>query len=93
MFKVAYKSSFKKDLKRLKKRSINDFRLLEKFIEKLTEKGVKGIPVKHKPHALTGNYKNHFEAHVKPNLLLIWKEYNDTLILELVRTGSHSDLF
>lgn len=49
--------------------------------------------LKNKPHELTGNYKKHYEAHVKPDLLLIWKEYKDTLILEIVRTGTHSDLF
>ena len=64
MFTIAYKTSFKKDLKRLKKRSGSDFNLLENFIEKLAEKGVKGIPENHKPHSLSGNYKNHFEAHV-----------------------------
>lgn len=31
--------------------------------------------------------------HVKPDLLLIWNENEQIKLLELVRTGSHSDLF
>ena len=43
-------------------------------------------------HELTGNYAGHRECHVLPDLLLIYRIYKNILILELVNTGTHSDL-
>lgn len=43
-------------------------------------------------HELTGNYAGHRECHVLSNLLLIYRIYKNILILELVNTGTHSDL-
>ena len=47
------------------------------------------------PNALTNsrNYKGMRECHIEPDWLLVYKVYRDTLILKLIRTGSHSDLF
>lgn len=82
-----------KDLKLLKKRSVEDLKLLQQLITTLAEKGHKGLEKKHKPHKLSGNYKGYWECHVKPDLLLIWDENEKINLLELVRTGKHSDLF
>lgn len=38
-------------------------------------------------------YKNCGECHIEPDWLLIYKYSNDELILLLVATGSHSELF
>ena len=38
-------------------------------------------------------YINVRECHIQPDWLLIYKIYKDSLILKLIRTGSHSDLF
>ena len=46
---------------------------------------------KHRDHALTGNWKDHRDCHVKPDLVLIYLKPDDTL-LHLVRLGSHSEL-
>ncbi len=45
--------------------------------------------------ALSGNMVGLRECHIKPDWLLIYgKEDNDELhILNLIRTGTHSDLF
>ena len=94
MYSLQYTGQFKKDLKRLKKRSQKNFIVLQKFIEDLLQSGFKGIPAKHKPHGLIGNYKDCYECHVLNDLLLIWKE--DTTgekTIILIRTGTHSDLF
>jgi len=91
MYTVKYKSQFKKDLKRLKKQSVNDFNLLKEFVENLAETGYKGISEKHLPHKLKGKYSDFWECHVKPDLLLIWEETKDEVRLQ--RAGSHSDLF
>ena len=54
---------------------------------------VKKLPEKYKDHNLSGNYNKYRECHIEPDWLLIYKIEYDTLILTLVRTGTHSDLF
>jgi len=46
---------------------------------------------KHRDHALTGDWKDHRDCHVKPDLVLIYRKLNDS-VLQLVRLGSHSEL-
>ena len=46
---------------------------------------------KHHDHALSGNWKDHRDCHVKPDLVLIYLK-PDTNTLRLVRLGSHSEL-
>lgn len=49
------------------------------------------LEVRHRDHALTGDWKDHRDCHVQPDLVLIYrKPHADTL--ELVRLGSHSEL-
>ena len=44
-------------------------------------------------NALTiGNYIGVRECHIRPDWLLIYKVYEDVLVLQLMRTGSHSKL-
>lgn len=43
-------------------------------------------------HALSGPWKDHRECHVKPDLLLIYRLPNAEK-LQLVRLGSHAELF
>ncbi|BAU52396.1 type II toxin-antitoxin system YafQ family toxin [Mucilaginibacter gotjawali] len=93
MFEIVTSTKFLKDLKLLKKRSADDFHALQQLITVLAEKGHTGLEKKHRPHKLTGNYKGYWECHVKPDLLLIWDENEQINLLELVRTGSHADLF
>ena len=51
------------------------------------------LPEKYRDHELKGKYKGHRECHIAPDWLLIYKIAEDVLILSLVRTGSHSNLF
>ncbi len=46
---------------------------------------------KHRDHALTGDQKDHRDCHVKPDLVLIYRKPDDS-VLQLVRLGSHSEL-
>lgn len=50
------------------------------------------LPERFHDHYLTGEYTNHRECHLKPDLLLIYKK-PDEQTLRLVRIGSHSELF
>lgn len=49
------------------------------------------LPEKFKDHALTGDLQEFRECHVKPDLLLIYRQVDE--VLELARLGSHSELF
>lgn len=46
---------------------------------------------RHRDHALTGDWKDHRDCHVKPDLVLIYRKPDDDT-LQLVRLGSHSEL-
>lgn len=46
---------------------------------------------RHRDHALTGDWKDHRDCHVKPDLVLIYQKPDDDT-LRLVRIGSHSEL-
>ncbi len=49
------------------------------------------LPEKLHDHALTGDWKDHRDCHIKPDLVLIYR-LPDAESLELVRLGSHSEL-
>jgi mRNA interferase YafQ len=82
---------FKRDLKReakdpYQKALSSDFMAILKVLsndEPLAEK--------HCDHALTGNWKDHRNCHVKPDLVLIYRKPDDA-VLQLVRLVSHSEL-
>ena len=90
MLELQYEKSFKKDFKRMLKRGCNQ-KHLKDVLSLLVEQ--KPLPEKYKDHNLSGNYKGCRECHIEPDWLLIYKVYNDKLVLVLTRTGSHSDLF
>jgi len=50
------------------------------------------LPQKNRDHGLGGDWQDHRECHLKPDLLLIYRK-PDAEILQLVRMGSHSQLF
>ena len=90
MLKVQYTSRFKKDYKLIKKRKY-DIQKLKDVISILCN--CECLPQKFKDHELSGDYKGFRECHIEPDWLLIYKISDDTLILTLTRTGTHSDLF
>lgn len=49
------------------------------------------LPDRHRDHALVGDWKDHRDCHIKPDLVLIYR-LPDAETLELVRLGSHSEL-
>lgn len=83
-------SRFKKDLRKVIKQGY-DPNLMDKVVSLLA--AGKPLPEKHKDHALTGRWSGFRECHILPDWLLIYKIERDILILALVQTGSHSDLF
>ena len=51
----------------------------------------KSLPRRNFDHALTGDWDDHRDCHIKPDLVLIYRK-PDAESLELVRLGSHSEL-
>jgi mRNA interferase YafQ len=49
------------------------------------------LPARYVDHPLRGEWKDHRDGHVKPDLVLIYRKTGDQ-VLQLVRLGSHSDL-
>ncbi|MDE5749194.1 MAG: type II toxin-antitoxin system YafQ family toxin [Duncaniella sp.] len=82
-------SQYKKDYKR--------FRHNQKKLKKLFEilnllANELPIPESNRPHMLTGDYAGYIECHIEGDFLLIWFD-PDTDSIDLVRLGSHSELF
>lgn len=88
MRQIVQTKQFKKDFKKL---SSSRYKL-EDFIE-VVELLVadKPLPLKNRDHLLTGEWQEYRECHIKPDWLLIYRKPPN--VLELVRTGSHSELF
>ena len=87
MLKIKTTIQFEKDLRLMKKRSKN-LSKIEVIVDKLST-NVK-LPIKNKDHKLV-NYNDYRECHIEPDWLLIY--YKDIKELNLIRTGTHSDLF
>ncbi len=90
MFNLVYTNRFKKDIKRLQRRGVN-MDAFKSVIVILEESGA--LPITYKPHKLSGNYAGYWEAHIKPDWLIIWRVFPEDNEVWLTRTGSHSDLF
>lgn len=92
LLKLAPSTKFKKDLKRVTKQGKNR-ELINDIIQILQCRET--LPEKNRDHALVGNYKGYRECHIMPDWLLIYRITNNGSIelLELTRTGSHSELF
>lgn len=84
-----YTSTFKKDLKRAKKRGLN-LQELDKIISKL--QCGESLEPKHKDHPLKNNWAGYRECHINADWLLIYEIYESTLVLSLARTCTHSDV-
>ena len=92
MLKAEFTGQFKKDYKLAVKRGCNP-EALQKVLEILLNE--EPLPMQYRDHALVNsrNYKNMRECHIQPDWLLVYQIVQETLILKLIRTGSHSDLF
>lgn len=90
MLKIVRSNRFMKDLKLALKRGY-DLNELSKVVNLLANR--KTLPIKYKDHALSGDYLNFRECHIKPDWLLIYHIDDEELELFLLITGTHSDLF
>jgi mRNA interferase YafQ len=84
-----YSTQYKKDFKKYR----NQPKKLETLLEVLTLlQNEAELPAELKAHKLIGQYKDCMECHVGGDFLLIW--FDDEIdTIEILRLGSHSELF
>ena len=87
---VRHTTAFKRDYKLAIRRNL-PIEKLQAVVAKL--QNGEDLPPANRDHALTGPWANHRECHVAPNWLLIYQIFENVLVLELTRTGTHSNLF
>lgn len=91
-YSIKRSNNFKKQYKKILKQG-KDISKMEKVIEIIASG--EQLDEKYKDHNLNDNkyYRGCRECHIEPDWLLVYKIINNVLILYLVETGSHSDLF
>lgn len=91
-YTVQQTSGFKKSLKRMKKRG-KDLTKIGVVVDKIMEGRV--LEPKYHNHKLEndGGRENCWECHIEPDWLLIYRKEQGKLVLVLLETGTHSDLF
>ena len=90
MYEVVLSNRFRKDLKLAAKRGC-DLALLNSIVDRLAQGET--LPAKHRDHSLAGDYIGFRECHIQPDWLLIYRTEGEALMLFLMRTGTHADLF
>jgi len=82
-----FKQDYKREAKGRHRKILNEsfIAVLKLLLEN------KPLAEKHKDHALTGDWEDHRDCHIKPDLVLIYRKPNKK-VLQLVRMGSHSEL-
>jgi mRNA interferase YafQ len=88
---VKYTTRFKRDYRREK--SGQHGKKLDPLLMEVVELLAADQPLarRHVDHALTGNWSDHRDCHIRPDLILIYRKPAPET-LELVRLGSHSEL-
>ena len=81
-------TAFEKDMRRIRKQS-KDLDKLEAIVNHLQNQ--ERLPARCRPHLLRGDWKGHWDCHVDPDWLLLYRLTEKDLVL--VRTGSHAELF
>lgn len=91
MRRIERTARFKKDFKR-KMKGQNKAALQTIFVEVVTAliKDEPLAPARY-DHALSGDWADQRDCHIKPDLILIYRKPDDE-VLQLVRIGSHSEL-
>jgi mRNA interferase YafQ len=85
---IRQSTQFRRDVKRLLRGGV-DLSKLEDVVTVLVNQQT--LEVRFRDHPLIGNWKGHRECHIQPDWLLVYRVKDQEL--QLVRTGSHSELF
>ena len=90
MLSLKTSSQYRKDRRLAIKRGLEMWRL-DDVIQTLLEE--KQLAPQHRDHALAGDYFEFRECHIQADWLLVYAVDGENLILTVMRTGTHSDLF
>ena len=85
---TAFRRDFKREKRGKHRRDLDS--LVSTVVSLLAEN--KPLSEKNRDHGLGGEWTDCRECHLKPDLLLIYRR-PDAEVLQLVRMGSHSELF
>ena len=92
MRRIERTNAFRRDFKRAKRgeyrHEVDD--LVASVVSLLADD--MPLPERYRDHSLSGDWSDHRECHLKPDLLLIYRK-PDEKVLQLVRLGSHAALF
>ena len=103
MRQIKQTSAFKRDLKREAKGRHREA-LSEEFVVLVTRLAKNELlEERYHDHALSGDWKDHRDCHLRPDLVLIYRKLDEpenpdqganlkTGTLQLIRLGSHSEL-
>ncbi len=91
MYELKRSNKFKKDFKKLSKGSYFDVDVFVFIVEMIINTGI--LPAKYKNHKLQGEFIGCMECHIQPDVLLIYSLDKEERIINLLRIGSHSNLF
>ncbi len=88
---IKYTHHFKRDYRREKSGILG--KKLDTILTEAVELLIadKSLPDRFVDHALAGEWQDHRDCHLRPDLVLIYRK-PDPESLELVRLGSHSEL-
>ena len=89
-YNIIYSNKFKKALKKCFKRGLDTEKLRD--ILRILERG-EVLPPEYRAHKLSGKFNGIWESHSQEDWLLIWDQKDEDLILLLLDTGTHSDIF
>jgi len=90
MYTIKFTGEFKRQMKMCERRGY-DMQLLREAIRILATEGK--LPEKYLPHQLHGDRRGQWECHIQPNWLFVWQQHNRELVLVMLNTGTHADLF
>ena len=91
-FVLRVASRYKKDHRKMEKMLTDKYREKLKTAITMLLEDLRLTEI-YKDHPLTGEWKSYRECHIAPDLLLIYRVARQAGELQLVRLGSHSELF
>ncbi len=91
-YAIRFSNEFKKNYKKIKKQGKNTEKLKQVLYKLANEEE---LEEKYCNHMLkdSKHYKNCGECHIESDWLLVYQYQNEELVLLLVTTGSHSEIF
>ena len=90
-YTIVYSKKFERSMRLCQRRGLNMTKLRD-ALAILKQEGT--LPRQYRPHKLSGFAGNNvWECHIQPDWLLVWQQFDEELVLLMLDTGTHSDIF